>query len=117
MLVWSGFLLFLGKFHFISCNTSSYEIKSFDNSDLTQSEEIKGPRSISECVMRCQRKTKEGFFTNDNKCFCHNGVVGNQAGEANGISTKELELNNEDKCEYLRHSPISPILVEVEEYE
>ena len=102
MFVCSIFIVFLGELLPIVCNTS-YEIQGFESSALEQSEEIKGPRSITECVMRCQRKTKEGFYTNDNKCFCHNGVVENQ-GEENGISTKEMELNNEDKCEYNHHS-------------
>ena len=75
----------------LSCNTR-YNIKSSEKSSLIDSEEIKGQRSISECVMRCQRKTKEGFFTNNNECFCHNGVVENQ-GDINGISMKKIRLS------------------------
>ncbi|XP_066930415.1 uncharacterized protein [Clytia hemisphaerica] len=95
MFIWSVFVVFFGKIQVIFCNTS-YEVKNFNTLALEESEEIKGPRSITECVMRCQRKTKEGFYTNDNKCFCHNGVVENQ-GDASGVSTKENKLNNEDK--------------------
>uniref|UniRef100_A0A7M5V3H0 Uncharacterized protein n=1 Tax=Clytia hemisphaerica TaxID=252671 RepID=A0A7M5V3H0_9CNID len=77
----------------LSCEDyTPYILKSFGNSNLIDSEEIKGPRSITECVLRCQRKTKEAFYTNDNKCFCHNGVVETQ-GDASGISTGRIPLN------------------------
>ena len=91
MFVCSIFIVFLGELLPIVCNTS-YEIQGFESSALEQSEEIKGPRSITECVMKCQRKTKEGFYTNDNKCFFHNGVFEHQ-GNTNGISTEKLHLN------------------------
>ncbi|XP_066930489.1 uncharacterized protein [Clytia hemisphaerica] len=102
MYAWpTALLLLLGQLCIIVCYVS-YEITNLVSSSLEESEEIKGPRSITECVMRCQRKTKEGFYTNDNKCFCHNGVVENQ-GDTSGVSTKENELNNEDKSIIVLH--------------
>ena len=98
MFVWATLLVFLSQLCLTACYVS-YEIQSFDSSTLTDAEEFKGPRSICECVMRCQRKTREGFYTNDNKCFCHNGAVQNQ-GKENGISTKKIDFINDDKCEY-----------------
>ena len=70
----------------------SYKVQNFEASFLIDAEEIKGPKSIAECVMRCQRKTKEGFYANNNKCFCHYGVLENQ-GDNNGISTEEIDFN------------------------
>ena len=67
-----------------------FDIEIVKSSTLTDSEEIKGPRSITECVMKCQRKTKEGFYTNDNKCFCHKGFS-EETGEENGILTRRVE--------------------------
>ena len=81
-----------GTYFVLTCKNTPYNTKSVTNSHLTDSEEIKGPQSLFECVMRCQRKTKEGFFTNDNKCFFHNGVFEHQ-GNTNGISTEKLHLN------------------------
>ncbi|XP_066930582.1 uncharacterized protein [Clytia hemisphaerica] len=102
MYAWPTALLFLGHLCIIVCYVS-YEITNLVSSSLEEPEEIKGPRSITECVMRCQRKTKEGFYTNGNKCFCHSGVVENQ-GDTSGVSTKENELNNEDKSILVLHS-------------
>ena len=79
------------------CCNNVYSKRVVDNSLLLNAEEIVTPSSITECVMKCQRKIKEGFFTDDKKCFCHNGVIEDQ-GEIKGISTEELKLTNEGKC-------------------
>ena len=89
-------LIFFNIYNVVESNF--HDTLLVEKSTLTNAEELKGPNSITECVMRCQRKTKEGFFTNDNICFCHNGVVENQ-GYTNGILTKEVDFCSEDKCE------------------
>ena len=90
------FLLILIYFNSVNNQLHDLEVKA--QASLTAAEEVRGPQSIAECVMRCQRKTKEGFFTDDGKCFCHMGFAEN-IGNANGILSKECKMKTPENGE------------------
>ena len=58
-------------------SVTTLTIKKLSNIKLNEDEEIERVKSQIQCVLKCQRKSTNGFYTNKRKCFCTFGFVDN----------------------------------------
>ena len=84
-------MLFLKILQFLAFfqarKAAHFDVTNLENVSLNNSEQINGKHSHMECVMMCQRKKKDAFYTNDGKCFCVSEVTSDN-NNVDGVSGK-----------------------------